>query len=302
MEELYITFFENTNNFYGQCTGRAGLQQMSSFLDMLSEHCHRKANMRPMYETGNESHKGEICAVPGSRVGEGRQRYYRGKIVKEGRDNVDVLLLDVGGRERVAKTAVISLPPDILRKTELGIRCSLDHGNSVGDNKLKNMFMNNFLEVRKVKKMGDYCIVVLTNNNDNRRLRNADVMRYLADKMEGVNSDKLNSLVDRQNNRRDELIERSGNSRRGDSFGRGDNRKQETFARGDLRNSLREKRAAREAANNVSQVVYSYPNIGVGLKAKGKITWMYSPDNFYMQVPVLSLHLNMADMLVAWYY
>ena len=39
-EELFITWFESSNNFYGQLT-RLGGQELKEFLARLSDHCHR---------------------------------------------------------------------------------------------------------------------------------------------------------------------------------------------------------------------------------------------------------------------
>ena len=57
------------------------------------------------------------------------------------------------------------------------------------------------------------------------------------------------------------------------------------FGRGDLRNSLRERRAAREITL-AKPITHSYvvPRLQAGAKLEGKISWMFDPKNFYIQL------------------
>ena len=57
LEELYITKFDNCNNFYGQLT-RTGLSELQDFLAVLSTFCSGKESV-PLYR-GSENHRGEV--------------------------------------------------------------------------------------------------------------------------------------------------------------------------------------------------------------------------------------------------
>merc|ERR1719228_3194741 len=98
---------------------------------------------------------------------------------------------------------------------------------------------------------------------------------------------RLNMLFDKQNNKQNSKMGEAATNHSNGNHGR-------SFERGDLRNSLREKRAARELQNAAkgSKVEKTkplvsglgFPSYKVGWKGVGKITWMYSPAHFYIQV------------------
>jgi len=58
-----------------------------------------------------------------------------------------------------------------------------------------------------------------------------------------------------------------------------------SLQRGDLRNSLRERRAAREITlSKPITSAYTFPKLHVGMKCRGKISWMFDPTNLYLQL------------------
>jgi len=276
-EELFITWIESSNSFYGQLT-RLGSEELKEFLNLLSDHCHRHGEL--LYADGNQ-HRGDVCAVPNG-SSDTTARYYRAIITRENRDYVDVNLLDIGGRDRVSKNDVYSLPGEFGRKQEWGVVCSLSCNPAVGDTRLRGIMMNSLIEVKMVKRVGDGVVVALTNNS-HKKYKNNLILKHIQNMGGGQHlseNSKLNMLYEKQNNKQ--------NCKIGDEL----HSNGKTFERGDLRNSLREKRAAREMhaksskgdRNRGSLASLANPNFKVGWKGSAKITWMYNPSHFYIQV------------------
>ena len=101
-----------------------------------------------------------------------------------------------------------------------------------------------------------------------------------------------------QRRHEDNSINGGGRHQRGDDDNEA-TRGQRKFERGDLRNSLRERRAAREltlAKPTLSS--FKHPRVRAGDRFTGKITWMYDPGHFYVQRDVDELEFNtmMDDM------
>merc|ERR1719234_2692934 len=160
--------------------------------------------------------------------------------------------------------------------------CSFGCNPALADNKLKDVMINANLEVRIVKKIGDGFEVSLTNSKS-RKLKNHAVGSVLDSLISG--DSKLNQLYERQNSKQNNKI----NSQHQQANGNGG--APPVFERGDLRNSLREKRAARDREQQRAMVEGGKPSRGLGLpsfktgwRGEGKITWMYSPGHFYVQV------------------
>ena len=203
-------------------------------------------------------------------------------VLREHKDSVEVRLMDVGGRDKVSKNQVFSLPFEFSKRPEFGVICSFGCNPALADNKLKDVMINANLEVRIVKKIGDGFEVSLTNSKS-RKLKNHAVGSVLDSLISG--DSKLNQLYERQNSKQNNKI----NSQHHQSNGHGG--PPPVFERGDLRNSLREKRAARDREQQRAMVEGGKPSRGLGLpsfktgwRGEGKITWMYSPGHFYVQV------------------
>ena len=216
-------------------------------------------------------------------------RYFRAIITRETRDSVEVNLLDVGGRDRVARNMVYSLPPEFARKQEWGVVCSVGCNPAISDAKLRGLLLNSLIEVKMIRRVGDGVVVAITNNSA-RKYKNTAILGHLEQTAGGqplADNTKLNMLFDKQNNKQNNKIGEAANNHINGNNGR-------SFERGDLRNSLREKRAARELQNagkgskveKTKSVVSSLgvPSYKVGWKGVGRITWMYSPAHFYIQV------------------
>ena len=92
-------------------------------------------------------------------------------ILREHKDSVEVRLMDVGGRDKVSKNQVFSLPFEFSKRPEFGMICSFGCNPALADNKLKDVMINANLEVRIVKKIGDGFEVSLTNSKS-RKLKN----------------------------------------------------------------------------------------------------------------------------------
>ena len=159
----------------------------------------------------------------------------RAIITREHKDNVEVRLMDVGGREKYSKNHVFSLPNEFSKRPEFGLICSFGCNPALIDNKLKDVMINSNLEVRIVKKIGDGLEVALTNSKS-RKIKNNAVGSVLESLRSG--DSKLNMLFERQNNKQNNKINNLQTN--------GSNGGAPVFERGDLRNSLREKRAARD--------------------------------------------------------
>ena len=200
-------------------------------------------------------------------------------ILREHKDSVEVRLMDVGGRDKVSKNQVFSLPSEISKRPEFGIICSFGCNPALADNKLKDVMINANLEIKIVKKIGDGFEVSLTNSKSRKFKNNAvgSLLEYL------ISGDsKLNQLYERQNNKQNNKI---------NSLHQTNGNVAPVFERGDLRNSLREKRAARDRDQQRAMLEGGKPGRGLGLpsfkpgwRGEGKITWMYSPGHFYIQV------------------
>ena len=202
-------------------------------------------------------------------------------VLREHKDSVEVRLMDVGGRDKVSKNQVFSLPIEFSKRPEFGMICSFGCNPALADNKLKDVMINANLEVRIVKKIGDGFEVSLTNSKS-RKLKNHAVGSVLDSLISG--DSKLNQLYERQNSKQNNKI----NSQYQQANGNGG---APVFERGDLRNSLREKRAARDREQQRAMVEGGKPGRGLGLpifkpgwRGEGKITWMYNPGHFYVQV------------------
>jgi len=347
--QLLVTHFESSNSFYGQ-PSKLG-SELAIFLANLAEYCSR---MGTRLYNGLESHAGEVCATLDT--SQGNYRYYRCKILAEQRSTVDVRFLDVGGMERLERGALIQLPEELSNQPEFGFQCSLSTSIIITDQRLRKLFLDNFIEVVKVEDKGELKVIAITPNN-NPNIRNSHILRFLKDispptpkpREEPYSSEqnqKLKELYDRQNKtvrdhgrggprykesssrydrRRDEEYDRSQRrdrrdeyrsredeyrSRDDDSRSRDDkyreqyrHRREEddeldggyrrgpnlkiarNFERGDLRNSLRERRAAREVTlSKPTTTSFKYPRLSVGARFEGKITWMYNPGHFYVQL------------------
>ena len=146
-------------------------------------------------------------------------RYYRAIITRENRDTVEVNLLDIGGRDRLSKNTVYSLPAEFARRQEWGVVCSVGCNPAISDAKLRSLMLNSFIEVKMIRRVGDGVVVAITNNSS-RKYKNTVIISHL-ELMGGGSSWQT--------------IPGFSSSLSGRSF-----------ERGDLRNSLREERAARE--------------------------------------------------------
>jgi len=283
-EELFITWVESSNSFYGQLT-RLGGQELKEFLARLSDFCHRSATT--LY-SGSDQHMGDLCAVPDTSCGL-NSRFYRAIITRENRDNVEVNLLDVGGRDRVSKNVVYSLPAEFARRQEWGVVCSIGCNPAISDAKLRGLMLNSLIEVKMIRRVGDGVVVAITNNSI-KKYKNAGILSHLEQMGGGqqlADNTRLNMLFEKQNNKQNSKMGEVVTNNSNGNIGR-------NFERGDLRNSLREKRAARELQSagkglkveKVRPLVTSLgvPSYKVGWRGVGRITWMYSPAHFYIQV------------------
>ena len=241
LEELYITKFDTCNNFYGQQT-RAGLSELNDFLALVSSHC-SGSEACPLYR-GSESHRGEVCAVPDLSAS---RRWYRARLVKDsGHGPVEVNLLDVGGREVVERREVVALPPHLARRPEFGMICSL--GAAPGwrePPRLKQVMTGSVVEVRKVKRLGEANWVVKVTKNNARKLKNRLIHELCDLESPGPG---MRGQSDLDQGRQQERKGDRGRSNGSDSVEKENLDSGRVFERGDLRNSLRERRAAREAA------------------------------------------------------
>ena len=193
--------------------------------------------------------------------------------------------MDVGGREKYSKNHVFSLPNEFSKRPEFGLICSFGCNPALIDNKLKDVMINSNLEVRIVKKIGDGLEVALTNSKS-RKIKNNAVGSVLESLRSG--DSKLNMLFERQNNKQNNKINNLQTN--------GSNGGAPVFERGDLRNSLREKRAARDreqqramlenkqGGGKNSNMGLGLANFKIGWRGDCKITWIYSPAHFYIQV------------------
>lgn len=171
--QLLVTRFDSCNAFYGQQSARS--TDLAIFLANLAEYCSRQGSH--LYN-GQESHVNDVCAVISS--SDGNFRYYRCKIIREQRRTADVQLLDIGGTERVDMSNLLSLPQELKNQPEFGFQCSLAHSVAITDTRLRNLFLDNFIEVVKYSMTGDTNVVKLTPNNST-SLRNSHIIRFLKD-------------------------------------------------------------------------------------------------------------------------
>ena len=303
-EELTVSWVESSNSWYGQLAGHRA--ELRDFLGRLSGECQQAAQLYRERE-GREQHRGELCAVlssskhASSRCGavmHGHSfvtkglmffRYLRAVILKEHKDNVEVRLMDVGGKEKIPKNQVFCLPFEFSKRAEFGIICSFGCNPALTDNKLRDTMINSNLEVRIVKKIGDGVEVSLTNSKS-RKLKNNAVGSVLESLIKG--DSKLNQLYERQNSKQN-------NKMNGQQQPNGNGvAAAPVFERGDLRNSLREKRAARDreqqraAAEAKQGRGLGLASFKAGWRGEAKITWMYSPGHFYIQVDRDRLHFE----------
>ena len=206
-------------------------------------------------------------------------RYLRGVITREHKDVVEVRLLDVGGRDKYQKSQVYSLPRDYARRQEFGVICSFGCNPSLTDNKFRDVLINSTIEVKIAKKLGDGVEVTVTKSKS-RKVNNSQVLSVLESLMTGDNN-KLNQLYERQNSKQNSKM--NGHQQSNDP---------PLIERGDLRNSLREKRAARDReqqrvmleSGSRSGRTLGLPSFKPGWTGDCRITWMYSPHHFYIQV------------------
>ena len=287
-EELYITWFENCNSFYGQFTS-TGLSELKDFLALVSSHCSgREAS--PLYR-GSESHRGEVCAVPDSAPGS-RARWYRARMARDqGPGPVEVALLDVGGRQVVERRDVVALPPHLARRQEFGLACSLGQQGWREPARLQATMVDSVVEVRRVRRQGEAWVVQLTRNMG-RKFKNR-LIHELIDQEAGTGKAKLENgavheLLERQNNKHNKVEEKGGRRSRGPESQEKEPVQEapvRPLERGDLRNSLRERRAARDAMAKAPLAGRYKPSLlKPGLKAECRITWMYSPSHFYVSL------------------
>ena len=260
--ELVVTWVESTNSWYGQLAR----SEVREFLSRLSEESQRAS---PLYRDSRH-HKGQSCAVLDPRS-KGGHRFLRGVVTREHKDTVEVRLMDVGGREKFYKNNVYCLPAEFSKRPEYGLICSFGCNPALTDNKFKDCMFNSSLEVKVLKKIGDGVEVMLTNAKS-RKLKNSSVLAVL----ELLSPDssyesRLASLYEKQNNKHSRAVTGQGGSETNGAV----------FERGDLRNSLREKRAARERQERAGLSLLSFKS---GWRGKCRITWMYSPAHFYIQL------------------
>ena len=155
-EELTVSWVESSNSWYGQLAGHRA--ELRDFLARLSGECQQAAQLYRERE-GREQHRGELCAVlssskhASSRCGavmHGHSfvtkglmffRYLRAVILKEHKDNVEVRLMDVGGKEKIPKNQVFCLPFEFSKRAEFGIICSFGCNPALADNKLKDVMI-----------------------------------------------------------------------------------------------------------------------------------------------------------------
>ena len=263
IHELLVTWVESSNSWYGQLLK----SDVRDFLVRLSEEI---GHASLLYKDSRHHNKGQMCAVPDTRSQAGH-RYLRGVITREHKDSVEVRLMDVGGREKFYKNKVFCLPAELSKRPEHGVICSFGLNPALNENKFKDCMLHSVIEVKVLKKIGDGVEVMLTSTKS-RKLKNSAVSSVL----ELLSSDssyeaRLKSLYEKQNNKHNNRM--SGGETNGAS----------SFERGDLRNSLREKRAAREKQVRTGPGL-SLMSFKSGWRGEGKITWMYSPAHFYLQV------------------
>ena len=283
LEELYITKFDTCNNFYGQQT-RAGLSEMNDFLALVSDHC-SSTEACPLYR-GSESHRGEVCAVPDPLATS--RRWYRARLIKDsGPGPVEVTLLDVGGREVVERREVVALPPQLARRPEFGMICSL--GAAPGwrePPRLKQVMTGSVVEVRKLRRLGEASWVVELTRNNARKFKNRLVHELcdLESPGSGGRGQPDNNLE--QNWQPGVKTDRGRSSRGPESQEKENVDSGRVFERGDLRNSLRERRAAREAALKEAAgslaTKLRHGALRVGQRGRCKITWIVNPSHFYI--------------------
>ena len=278
LEELYITKFDTCNNFYGQQT-RAGLSELNDFLALVSDHCLGN-DACPLYR-GSESHRGEVCAVPDPAAS---RRWYRARLVKDsGPGPVEVTLLDVGGRQVVERRDVIGLPVALARRQEFGMICSL--GAAPGwrePARLKQVMTGSVVEVRKVRRLGEASWVVQLTRNSARKFKNR-LIHELCD-LESPGRSQADSS--QEQSRGGGVKPDRGRSRGPESQEKENADSGRVFERGDLRNSLRERRAAREAvlkeAAGSLATKLRHGALRVGQRGRCKITWIVDPSHFYI--------------------
>ena len=268
--EVVVTLVESTNSWYGQLVR----SDVRDFLSRLSEEIRRAS---PLYRD-SRSHKGQTCAVPDTRS-KGGHRFLRGVIAREHKESVEVRLMDVGGKEKFYKNNVYCLPPEFSKRQEYGLICSFGCNPALTDHKFKDCMFNSLLEVRVLKKIGDGVEVMLTNTKS-RKLKNSSVLSVLGLLSPDSSYEaRLKSLYEKQNNKHNRAL---GSGSGGDTNGVGaQGGGAGVFERGDLRNSLREKRAARERQERAGLSQMSFK---AGWRGECKITWMYSPAHFYIQL------------------
>ena len=282
LEELYITKFDTCNNFYGQQT-RAGLSELNDFLALVSDHCFG-SEACPLYR-GSESHRGEICAVPDPAAS---RRWYRARLVKDsGPGPVEVTLLDVGGREVVERREVVALPPHLARRQEFGMICSL--GAAPGwrePPRLKQVMTGSVVEVRKVRRLGEASWVVQLTRNNARKFKNRLIHELCDLESPGPAGRSQADNSNQEQSRQPGVKADRGRSRGPESQEKENGDSGRVFERGDLRNSLRERRAAREAALKEAAgslaTKLRFGALRVGQRGRCKITWIVDPSHFYI--------------------
>ena len=276
VQEVLVTWVESSNNWYGQLNR----SEVREFLARLSEETCRAS---PLYRDSRHHNKGQTCAVPDTRS-QGGRRYLRGVITREHKDTVEVKLMDVGGREKFSKSKVYCLSSEFSKRPEFGVICSFGCNPALADLKFRDCMLNAVLEVKILKKIGDGVEVMLTSSKS-RKLKNSAVSSVLGPSNKDSSYEaRLKSLYDKQNNKHTNRM--AGGETNGTSSG--------VFERGDLRNSLREKRAARERQERSGLSVMSLKS---GWRGEGKITWMYNPDHFYLQLQGRDSTAQFSDLM-----
>ena len=265
---------------------------LATFLSRLSEQCDRSGC--PLYR-GPESRRGELCAVPGP-----AGRYTRGVVARETRDTAEVCLLDVGGRETLGRSQLLALPPEFAGRPEWGLLASLGcpPGPAATDPQLLKLLQAATLEVRLLHRQGEAVLVQLTNTIST-RYRNAAILACL--ERAGASTPPAKPLA--SNARLAQLYEKQNGKQPGreqETNGRGGERGSRTqergLERGDLRNSLREKRAARDRER-------AGPGLGVavlpvGWRGRARVTWVYSPAHLYIQVSSVGERQQFEEMML----